>query len=289
MRNMACVHRLIAVLGCAVVLSGSVSWATSAERLPFWTEKATYIEGDRLYAVGVSRLHASQPAARIESFETAKLEIQNFLQLSDLTKLAIHTQMQFETRVDGQWKSYRLVHVSHSRAMELKEKVTRGQTQALQEQSRHLKEQLGELRPVIEEYRTALEELKRLNREADEATHEIRERLRLARPAADALRSKIEARSLLTCLLTTGMSLADVRTLLGQPDSVLDNVRTIWLYGKSSVTFSGQRVRDVYIPFDCPDDLARSGILDQKRTDMPRNGLKSSAASVSPKLIPASI
>lgn len=88
-----------------------------AESLPFWTEKASYVEGDRLYAVGVSGVHKTQAAAREEAFEKAKVELQKHLQIQDLSALEINTQMNYDQEVTSGKRTYRLLWVSQKKAL----------------------------------------------------------------------------------------------------------------------------------------------------------------------------
>tara|TARA_Y100000034_G_C6910321_1_gene424373 strand:- start:3202 stop:3864 length:663 start_codon:yes stop_codon:yes gene_type:complete len=76
---------------------------------PFWTEKTTYQEGDRVYFVGVSTNNSSLEEGRKKALNNAKSEISNFLQISNLNNFTFHTQMNYEEETESGYTVYRLM------------------------------------------------------------------------------------------------------------------------------------------------------------------------------------
>ena len=98
----------------------NVSYAQTVK--PFWTEKSSYIEGDRLYVVGIASNTLSVEVGRNLAFENGKSEIMNFAQISNLNGLTIKTQMTYEQKVKDKYNVYRLMYVDYDGISSLKSK-----------------------------------------------------------------------------------------------------------------------------------------------------------------------
>ena len=138
--------RSIYILMLSILLS---TGAFAKEDLPFWTEKSTYLEGDKLYAVGISEPNPDQAKARVEAQDRAITEVQNYFQLTDIKALTIETQMIHEVQEGPNWKVYRLVYVDHKSAMGLKHKQVETQVAAIRNETVKNKEQAKHLEAVV--------------------------------------------------------------------------------------------------------------------------------------------
>ena len=104
-----------------------------ANDLPFWTEKSSYLEGNRLYGVGMG-------ANRSLAFENAKQELMNHLQISDLSSIEIHTQMTYEKDL-----VYRLVWVDYLKALRVKRKTLQDSSATISSYTEILENEISEL------------------------------------------------------------------------------------------------------------------------------------------------
>src|SRR3972149_10070390 len=84
------------------------------EKRPFWSEKSSYVEGDVLYVVGVATQKGSIEESRQSAFDNGVIEIMNYSQISDVSKirgLIIDTQMTYQENVNNTWTVFRLMKV----------------------------------------------------------------------------------------------------------------------------------------------------------------------------------
>lgn len=88
---------------------------------PFWTEKSSYTEGDRIYFVGISSDQKTIETGRVKAFNAAKEEAMNYLQVIHLKGLNFRTQMTFEEKLEsGKFNVYRLMFVNQEEVSKLK-------------------------------------------------------------------------------------------------------------------------------------------------------------------------
>jgi hypothetical protein len=88
---------------------------------PFWTEKSTYIEGGWLYATGIATDVESIEKGRETAFQNGKQEIENLMQITNLTGVEILTQMTYEEDIGDKTKIYRLLKVNYDDIKDMKE------------------------------------------------------------------------------------------------------------------------------------------------------------------------
>lgn len=90
---------------------------------PFWTEKSTYTEGDRVYFVGIASKVATKEKGRDSALSNARNEASNFFQMSDVTFLTFETQMTYEeANKDGTFDVYRLMFIKKDDVVKVKAK-----------------------------------------------------------------------------------------------------------------------------------------------------------------------
>ena len=81
---------------------------------PFWTERASYVEGVDLFVVGIATGARTQEEGRQAAFEHGKKEFLNYAQIRHLEMgvVQIDTQMTFEEKnADGSYNVFRLMKV----------------------------------------------------------------------------------------------------------------------------------------------------------------------------------
>lgn len=222
----------LTALVCACAAMGN-------DRLPFWAEKSTYIEGDRIYAVGISRVQKDVAEARQEAFDRGLLELMNMLQVSDLGKLTLNTQRTVEVPKEEGVQVYRLVWVSAEEANSLKESRGRLTRETLLRQTESMKRLRDELYPVLQQHQQAATSLSELERQANETADLHAYRREQIRGAAGAIERRIASRSAMVCELKRDMSEDEVRALVGEPDQTrLAGKWPEWRYGRSTIRFS---------------------------------------------------
>ncbi len=209
-------------LSC-VLLSAALADAPSR---PFWAEKASFIEGDDLYVVGVASGMPSREVARQQAFEHGKTEAMNFAQVTNLEGLGlvIETQMTYEEEnADGSVTVFRLLRVPIGKLLTLQRRGQPG----------------GQTRPAtVQQYRAEW-----LKRQAPQPalTDDEREILRAYKRAVE----RIERQSRQACaLVRPGMTRAEVRTMLGQPSGESRPDDIVWAYGNTDVVFTHNGIVD---------------------------------------------
>lgn len=204
---------------------------------PFWTEKSTYREGDRLYGVGVSAPQKDVATARTEAFENGLNEILNLLQVSNLKGIKVYTQMTYEEQLaQDETLVFRLVWVNKTEVDDLKEDLHRAEVSALKAETKKLKARARDLEPLYESHQKAISQLEQLERDAEVGRKRAAGILDRAKKTADAVEGKIAERSKLTCLLSKGMTRAETLALVGKPDassSLFDGALVTWHYGRA--------------------------------------------------------
>lgn len=231
-------ERLWMVL-CYLVALITACVATGAEPLPFWTEKSTYVEGERIYAVGISRPLKDSAAARQEAFDRASLELMNMLQVSDLGKVTLNTQRTFEVPKGEGVQVYRLIWITADEAHGIKETSGRLTRETLLKQTAQLNQLRDELYPVLQQRQAAAKSLQEMERQANEVADANEFRREQVRGAAGAIERKIAARSKLICELKRSMTEDEVKALVGEPEAVYGGIKMRkWRYGHSYILFS---------------------------------------------------
>ena len=79
---------------------------------PFWTEKASYIDGDKIYFVGISMDAKTLEGGRENTIGSARTELAAYI---NSTKKAwgmpLRTQMIYQERSKKGWNVYRLIYI----------------------------------------------------------------------------------------------------------------------------------------------------------------------------------
>lgn len=259
-----------------VSLMALSSVAVAASNRPFWTEKSAFIEGDRLFVVGVASRARTVEEGRRQAFEQGKIELMNYAQITSLEAqgLVIETQMTFEEpHPDGTVTVYRLLQVPASKMVAIQERLqaqsrTQEQTleqsrkelaaiqhslsekaQKLDQQQRQVEQMLQQLNAKLQSSSTPsnrsapskslADQFKETDAKLDASEQELS---RLARQ----IQERIKSSSKKACqYVTPGMTPSEVISLLGRPDGekysafVNDD---IWAYGNITVHFDGQGV-----------------------------------------------
>lgn len=93
-----------------VLFYGSVS---QAER-PFWTEKTTYREGDKIFFVGVASKQPTLELARDNAMLNARKQAAMLFGDEAMAKFPLSTQMNYDEREGANFASYRLIYADVS-------------------------------------------------------------------------------------------------------------------------------------------------------------------------------
>jgi len=102
------VSRVILIMG-ALGLNLSVM----GETRPFWTEKSSFVEGAKLYVVGVATHAKSLEEGRIASINHAKKELEELVGSKVKSGVPLTTQMTYEEQEkDGRITVFRLLYIS---------------------------------------------------------------------------------------------------------------------------------------------------------------------------------
>ena len=169
---------------------------------PFWTEKSSYIEGDKLFVVGIASAAPTVEAGREKAFENGKNEIMNFTQISDLNGLLIKTQMTYEEELNNRYNVYRLMYVDYEGVNALKNRSIEQARRNYQRLQQKQEQEILIKRNALNQLSKYEEELARLDQEYKRIVNNIQ-------TASDkALR-----------YVKVGMSRLEVESLLGLPRS----------------------------------------------------------------------
>lgn len=185
---------------------------------PYWTEKSSYIEGDRLYVVGIATGARTKEQGRSLSFNNGKQEIMNFAQISNLDGLSIKTQMTHEEVKQGNYDVYRLMYVEYNELSSLKKnnieqaKINYDNYQQKQEEEISIK------RAALRNIKTNKNELSKLDMEYNKIINGVIDM------SENALR-----------YVKDGMSQSEVEKLLGKSRT---NYKEYHNYGKYWVVYN---------------------------------------------------
>jgi len=192
---------------------------------PFWAEKSSYAEGDTLYGVGVATQAKSQESGRQTAYENGKKELSNFAQITDLSGLAVETQMTYEEmKPDGTFNVFRLLKVNL-------DELTRWKKQLLARATAQLEKQNQEVGKEVARKKREVENLERQTTESaalDERAAAIRQRIK-------GMTNNVSR------YIRCGMTMDEVRSLLGEPRTVDRNSSLLkeiqWNYGEYWLRF----------------------------------------------------
>lgn len=160
---------------------------------PFWTEKSSYVEGDTLYCVGVTTRAPSSEAGRQQAYEHGTSELSNFAQITDLSGLLIETQMTYEEpNRDGTFNVFRLLKVNMAQLTQWKAQLLERATTVVREQQQRVEQETAEL-------------------------ERQQERLQASAKRAQEIRQKVLDLSTSVYRVRCGMTLAEIKELLGPP------------------------------------------------------------------------
>jgi hypothetical protein len=127
-----------------------LTFALAAER-PFWTEKSSYTEGDRVYFVGIATNSKTVEEGRQRALEHAQQELSNYFQLTDVTFLTFETQMTFEEpNKDGTFNTFRLMFIEKAAVVKIKNKKLE-----LAKKTEDLNSELESIKKITAEWETA--------------------------------------------------------------------------------------------------------------------------------------
>lgn len=234
-----------------LALSVLVSWliavaalgATYNER-PWWAERAAFVEGDTLFAVGVASRAKTVEEGRQQAFERGLVELTNYAQITSLEAqgLVIETQMTFEEpNADGTVNVYRLLRVPIAKLLSVQSQLQSrseakgreldqarrdlaAKQQALYQKELEAKELLQRLKSQLAEQQTkpsqndsetpVLERLKQATVRVEKQTEDAET---VIRSAQQRIARGNEERKTLCSRLLKGMTKAEVATVLGEP------------------------------------------------------------------------
>jgi hypothetical protein len=183
---------------CFILFGSSISVAK-----PFWTEKSNFIEGDRVFFVGIATNQKSVEIGRKTALQNASNELSNYLQSASTDGLTFHTQMTFEEKSKGgAYDVYRLMFVEQAEVSKFKSKLAEKEAKAEERK-------VESLNKIIDQKQTLIKKA-----EAQEA------KLKEQQSELDAIQRRISevsarAKSDLRC----GMTLTEVKRVMGKPKS----------------------------------------------------------------------
>lgn len=199
---------------------------------PFWTEKAAYEEGDKIYFVGTFSNATTIEEGRINAFEAAKTELINYTQISDVSGLTIHTQMNYEEKNKaGNFDVYRLLWVDSNFVNELKEK----------------NEQL--VKENIEKLNASLLRKKEMVAQITEKQNQIKEQDDTIEQKLKVIELEINKKSKDILNLKCGMSISQVRDVFGSPSSQRWDAALLEGYGYDSTAYFFLRYGNIWVTF----------------------------------------
>lgn len=166
---------------------------------PFWTEKSSFVEGDRVFFVGVATNQKSIEIGRKSALENAKAELSNFLQIASTKGLTFQTQMTHEERVkSGGFDVYRLMYVEQEEIAKFKASIVEKEVKAEQIKIENLNRVIEQKQTLIKKAET--QETKLIAKQSD----------------LDAIHSRLEALTTkAVSAVKCGMTSREVRSVLG--------------------------------------------------------------------------
>jgi hypothetical protein len=220
------------------------SLAAAYSERPWWTERAAFVEGDTLFAVGVASRAKTVEEGRQQAFERGAAELTNYAQITSLEAqgLVIETQMTFEEpNADGTVNVYRLLRVPIAKLLSVQSQLrsqSRTKEQEIDKGRRELEVRRAALHHREQEAEALLQQLKsQLGEQQAKSSHgdpnaPVAERLREAsiqverrtedteaviRSAQQRIARGNEERKTLCSLLIKGMTRFEVAALVGEP------------------------------------------------------------------------
>lgn len=204
---------------------------------PFWTSKASWEEGDRVYFVGIASNVESREIGREDAFKHALVEIQNRFNFINSDLIEVKTKMNYEEKLEGgELNVYRLVWINRNdlkealaRANEIKRGLREAELIALQQElakekklSMSYKEDISSLRKTISTNEKLIEDSKALTRLSIQQERKLRQ-----------IRDQISARSNMVEDIPCGMSSKQIMEIFGKPDNQIECT------GKTNMRYGG--------------------------------------------------
>lgn len=194
---------------------------------PFWTEKSSFVEGDRVFFVGVATNQKSIEVGRKSALESAKTELSNYLQIASTKGLTFQTQMTHEEKiVSGGFDVYRLMYVEQEEMAKFKASIVEKEVKAEQIKIETLNRVIEQKQTLIKKAET--QETKLIAQQSD----------------LDAIHSRLETLTKKTLSsVRCGMTSSEVHSVLGKPRGRADcGGKNYESYGGAWVGFTGGAV-----------------------------------------------
>lgn len=145
------------IMGLILAISPQVI----AGQRPFWTEKSSYSEGDRIYFVGVASNTITVEEGRKRAMEAAIQELSAYLRSTNASTLHLETQMTFEEPTQKGFNVFRLVWITRLEVAEFKKKQLEEEANAMKAEHQKIGAEIkrnGELLASIEQQNSEIEE-----------------------------------------------------------------------------------------------------------------------------------
>jgi len=216
---------------------------------PFWTEKSSYAEGDRVYFVGVATKQKNVETGRKVALENARQELSNYLQLSSTEGITFNTKRTFEER-GGLSNVYRLMWVSREDITAFKQKKMKTEQKAAKKEIATLDKEIKKREKLIQEVVQQQKTIKDQN-------------TRLATIQRRISTMTIKAKKNLKC----GMTVKEAIAVSGKPqvkkssgDDMFLNYGQYWAVFDSGILKCVQSIKEYngvacYSSHKCPEEL----------------------------------
>lgn len=212
-----------------VLIFLSPYFVSAANSRPFWTEKSTFVEGDVLFAVGISSCVDSIEKGRQIAFENGKVELLNFAQLADIGGIEVETQMTYdEINPDGKFNVFRLLRVDINKLNEVRAEINKKTEIKYKNIIEIQNEEIEKATKYLKEMKNNERELEKIEENFNRISNNIFD---ITTKAKKYIRK--------------GMTESEVISLLGKPRSESGYPaigQPFWSYGSIWVIFNGNVV-----------------------------------------------
>lgn len=202
-----------------------IQYAVADTKRPFWTEKSSYMEGDRVYFIGVSTNSPSIEVGRALARKAIEQELSSYLGVMNIKGVTLNTQVTFEEKADHHLNVYRLMWVSVDQIQDFRQRLLDAETQIMADQKRQLELELKKREKLVDAVKKKEQELTEQQDTLEKIQHRI-------------MKVTQSARTSLKC----GMTIKEVHAVMGKPvssDECADvsyfNYGTIWAVFESGI------------------------------------------------------